>query len=119
MGSTSNNKLAIALGIAVLAVIGLVASTVTFAILYKQEKDDNDDNNKALITEPDKLEAVTLWWVIFNKPENCITDPTGPIKCGPVDAFGQDFLDTQAAGQPDLTVNVKEIRKSTEFRKSS
>lgn len=91
MGNPPSKKLVVALAAAVLAAIALAASTITFAVMYEQEKDSNDE------------EAVTLWWVIFNKPENCLTNPEGAIKCGPVDAFGQAFLDTQAAGKPDLS----------------
>ena len=37
--------------------------------------------------------AITLWWVIFNKPSECITDPTASVKCG-VD----DIMTNAAAG---------------------
>lgn len=35
--------------------------------------------------------AVTIWWVIFNSPENC-SHPEGPYRCGPGDLelFGGD-----------------------------
>jgi len=26
--------------------------------------------------------VVTMWWVLFNKPSACITDPGGPVQCG-------------------------------------
>lgn len=37
--------------------------------------------------------AITLWWVIFNKPSECTTDPTGSVKCGVA-----DVMDNAAAG---------------------
>lgn len=49
----------------------------------------------------DKPHAVTVWWAIFNSPENCITNPDGPIRCGGLDVFGAVFLDSVAAGMPD------------------
>jgi hypothetical protein len=35
--------------------------------------------------------AVTVWWIIFNEPQNC-THPEGPLRCGPGDLppFGGD-----------------------------
>ena len=48
--------------------------------------------------------AVTLWWVIFNHPENCTFNPGGAEQCGSVDVFGQAFLDSIAAGDPDPTL---------------
>ncbi|GAB4200633.1 MAG: hypothetical protein Tsb002_36870 [Wenzhouxiangellaceae bacterium] len=45
--------------------------------------------------------AVTMWWVIYNNPDQCVTDPAGPEQCGPVDIFGQAYLDSLAAGNPD------------------
>jgi len=31
--------------------------------------------------------AITMWWVLFNKPSACITDPESDIKCGVPDIF--------------------------------
>ncbi len=45
--------------------------------------------------------VATLWWVIFNSPENCITAPGEDIACGGVDVFGQPYLDSLMAGEPD------------------
>ena len=45
--------------------------------------------------------ALTLWWVIFNKPEACIAHPGAPEQCGYADVFGQAFLDSVANGTPD------------------
>ncbi|MBT8079970.1 MAG: hypothetical protein KJO31_15435 [Gammaproteobacteria bacterium] len=45
--------------------------------------------------------AVTLWWVIFNNPDACSFNPGGAEKCGTVDVFGQEFLDSIANGSPD------------------
>ena len=51
-----------------------------------------------------KPHSVTLWWVIFNHPENCTFNPGGAEQCGMVDVFGQAFLDSIAAGDPDPTL---------------
>lgn len=48
--------------------------------------------------------AVGLWWVIFNQPQNCITNPGAFESCGAPDVFGQAFLDSIAAGAPDPTL---------------
>ena len=45
--------------------------------------------------------AVTLWWVIFNNPNACLAAPLAQEKCGAVDLFGQAYLDSIAAGNPD------------------
>ena len=45
--------------------------------------------------------ALTLWWVIFNNPDACLGNPGAAEQCGPVDVFGQDFLDSVAEGAPN------------------
>ncbi|MEO1034823.1 MAG: hypothetical protein AAFX44_04595 [Pseudomonadota bacterium] len=45
--------------------------------------------------------AVTVWWVIFNKPEQCFGSPYPGASCSPVDVFGQAFLDSMQNGTPD------------------
>ena len=50
---------------------------------------------------PRAMHAVTLWWVIFNEPENCVTSPEAAAKCGAVDIFGQEYLDSVANGAPN------------------
>ncbi len=50
--------------------------------------------------------AVTMWWVLFNNPEACMANPEGEEKCGEVDLFGQDYLDSVAAGNPDPSLIV-------------
>jgi len=45
--------------------------------------------------------AVTLWWLIFNSPENCVAHPAAVERCGPLDVFGQPYLESVQAGQPD------------------
>lgn len=45
--------------------------------------------------------AVTLWWVIFNQPDVCLTDPGAVEQCGAMDVFGQAYLDSIAAGDPN------------------
>ncbi len=45
--------------------------------------------------------AATLWWAIFNNPNACLSNPLGLEKCGAVDIFGQAYLDSVAAGNPD------------------
>ena len=45
--------------------------------------------------------AVTLWWVIFNNPGNCIANPGAVEQCGALDIFGAEFLESVANGAPD------------------
>lgn len=45
--------------------------------------------------------AVTMWWVIFNNPDQCVTNPPGAEQCGPVDIFGQAYLDSVQNGAAD------------------
>ena len=45
--------------------------------------------------------AVTLWWVIFNDPDECSANPGGMEQCGAVDVFGEAFLASIASGAPD------------------
>ena len=45
--------------------------------------------------------AATLWWVIFNNPDACITNPGAAEQCGPADVVGVDFLASIAAGDPN------------------
>ena len=45
--------------------------------------------------------AVTLWWVIFNNPDACEFNPGAEEQCGPVDVFGQAYLESVANGTPD------------------
>lgn len=45
--------------------------------------------------------AVTMWWVIFNEPDNCVADPGATIKCGSIDIFGPAYLESLANGAPD------------------
>lgn len=49
----------------------------------------------------ERRHAVTLWWVVFNSPENCVANPGGAERCGLVDVMGQPYLDSVASGQPD------------------
>lgn len=46
-------------------------------------------------------QTATLWWVIFNHPEHCVTNPGGPERCGAIDIFGQAYLESVAQGAPD------------------
>ncbi len=64
----------------------LIATTLTFL------------SNMAMADQP---HAVTVWWAVFNSPENCIHNPDGPIRCGGTDVFGRAFMDSVAAGAPD------------------
>ena len=45
--------------------------------------------------------AVTLWWVIFNNPNECVSNPSRPEKCGEQDVFGKAYLDSVAANEPN------------------
>ncbi|MEM1188826.1 MAG: hypothetical protein AAF933_06440 [Pseudomonadota bacterium] len=50
--------------------------------------------------------AVTMWWVLFNDPDACMANPGGEEQCGEVDLFGQAYLDSVAAGNPDPSLIV-------------
>ena len=83
-------------------------------IIFRKKKMKKDDQNRGKHVKRSKDEAisfkkndekskdmtachphaVTAWWLIFNYPEHCLTDPTGPIKCSETDLF---IPDVQAA----------------------
>ncbi len=46
-------------------------------------------------------QTATLWFVIFNEPNECVANPGAPEQCGGVDVFGQPYLDSVANGAPD------------------
>lgn len=52
------------------------------------------------------IRTATLWWVVFNQPDACITHPGEVEQCGEVDIYGQAYLDSVAAGAPDPTLIV-------------
>ncbi len=45
--------------------------------------------------------AVTVWWVIFNAPENCYGSPDPEANCTSVDIFGTAFLESIENGSPN------------------
>ena len=45
--------------------------------------------------------AVTLWWLFFNNPEGCVSNPGAPEQCGEIDVFGEAYLESVAMGSPD------------------
>lgn len=45
--------------------------------------------------------AVTLWWLFFNHPDGCVTNPGAIEQCGEVDVFGEAYLESVALGAPD------------------
>ena len=45
--------------------------------------------------------AVTVWWVIFNAPENCYGSPDPDANCTSVDIFGTAFLESIENGSPN------------------
>jgi hypothetical protein len=47
-------------------------------------------------------EAYTVWWVIFNLPENCSDDLCGPDDVFLVDDLGQFILDENGQWQPNF-----------------
>lgn len=51
-----------------------------------------------------KPSAVTLWWVIFNAPENCYGSPDAAANCTSVDVFGAAFIESMQNGVPDPTL---------------
>jgi len=42
--------------------------------------------------------AVTAYWIIFNKPESCISNPAGPQRCGSADWHSEDTALIHAVG---------------------
>ncbi len=56
------------------------------------------------LTRVGSPQAVTLWWVVFNAPENCGGSPDPEAQCTAVDVFGAPFLESVAAGSPDPTL---------------
>jgi hypothetical protein len=53
--------------------------------------------------QPGVPRAMTMWWLFYNNPSACVSDTShgATEKCGPVDVFGQPFLDSVEAGAPD------------------
>ena len=45
--------------------------------------------------------AITMWWLFFNNPDGCVTNPGAPEQCGEVDVFGEAYLESVANGSPD------------------
>ena len=45
--------------------------------------------------------AVTLWWLFFNNPDGCVTNPGAVEQCGEIDVFGQAYLESVAGVSPD------------------
>jgi len=45
--------------------------------------------------------AVTVWWVIFNDPNQCYGNPSPDANCTSLDVFGQAFLESIQNGAPD------------------
>jgi len=48
--------------------------------------------------------AVTLWWLFFNSPDGCVSNPGAPEQCGEADVFGEAYLESVAMGAPDPTL---------------
>lgn len=42
--------------------------------------------------------AVTMWWVLFNKPSECVTSPENDVKCGMPDVMGNAENGTNTPG---------------------
>ena len=45
--------------------------------------------------------AVTVWWVIFNAPENCYGNPVPGTNCTGLDLFGAEFIESMENGTPN------------------
>ncbi len=46
-------------------------------------------------------DAITIWWIIFNKPENCSNGDCGPDDAFQADVSGQLIFDEAGAPQPN------------------
>ena len=53
--------------------------------------------------------AVTLWWVIFNAPEQCHGSPDPAANCTSLDVFGPAFLESMQNGAPDPSLIVPNL----------
>jgi hypothetical protein len=72
---------------------------------------DNDSQPTTSTTPPPQdngnagdapaAKAYTMWWVIFNNPDQCVSTSGLHVKCGMLDIFGQAFLDSVGSGAPD------------------
>ena len=52
------------------------------------------DNGILAILNTDDLDqgnAYTMWWVVFNNPENCVAPVPGMSNCGEADVFGEPW----------------------------
>ena len=70
--------------------------------------DSSNNNDKLKVTDEEDgipTQAYTLWWVIFNEPDQCINANTAAEesapKCGKIDVFGPEFLESVKNGSPD------------------
>ena len=75
-----------------LVMAAVLAATISISIITTAEAGRYQNHDP---------HAVTLWWVIFNNPDECTFNPGGEAKCGSVDVFGADYLASVANGAPD------------------
>ena len=45
--------------------------------------------------------AITLWWLFFNNPAGCVSNPGALEQCGELDVFGEAYLESVAMGSPN------------------
>jgi len=60
---------------------------------YAKSGKKNSKSGKSLKS---RERATTMWWALFNKPSECISDPIGPVKCGVADIMGNAEAGTNA-----------------------
>lgn len=75
------------------AVLSLVLLAISTAALADPDRNSRPRNNTA--------KAVTVWWVIFNAPENCYGSPDPDANCTSLDVFGAEFLESMQNGSPN------------------
>lgn len=68
---------------------------IALSILTFNAFADSNNHNKH------RAHAATMWWVIFNNPDACFTNPGAVEKCGPPDVFGPEYLASVAQGDPN------------------
>jgi len=64
-----------------------------------KDESDNDSNDDGSSYTPDGVSlAVTAYWLIFNNPAKCISNPAGPQRCGNADWQNEETAVIHAVG---------------------
>lgn len=60
---------------------------ISFIALTSLSSAETSITSRGLMEEKMVKRVVTMWWVLFNKPSECTTNPSGPVKCSPSDVM--------------------------------